>query len=252
MVIFDTGNSLRAGLRGNLSSLHRFDNEHDQGAISMARTRILMADDHPVVLQGIRSIFENMPEINIVGQAFNGHEAVRKAQYLKPDIVIMDICMPELNGIGASLQLRHSNPDIDIIIFSASLNEEYVIDLFRTGISGYILKEEPLSELIRAVQATAEHKTYFSTSVQNIVINYLRTMESGGVHSKNGLDALSLREQEIFQMLVEGNRMKEIAEKLNLSPKTVACHKYNLMAKLNIYTMADLTKFALKKGIIRI
>lgn len=217
----------------------------------MKKTKILLVDDHRVVVEGIKSALADHPDLEVMGEAYNGHQAVKLAQSLKPDIIIMDISMPELNGIDATLQIKKSNPDAQIIIFTMYSQKEYIIDLFKAGISAYVLKEDPLSDLFFAIQAVQKGGTYFSTAAPTLLVRHLHELELGE-KVKDRFDRLSLREREVFQLLAEGVSIKAIADQLCISRKTVESHKYNIMEKLNVDTVVDLTKIAIQKGLIRI
>ncbi len=216
----------------------------------MSKTKVLIVDDHQVVIGGIRSVLNELPEFEIVGEALNGRDAVRLAKSLEPDVVIMDISMPGLNGIDATLQLKKRNPDIHVVIFTMYSDKEYLLDLIRAGISAYVLKEDPLTDLIIALKAVRSGGTYFSTMSPKELLGQIKRLEQAE-ELKNGFRDLSLREREVLQLLAEGNSVKDIATKLNLSPKTVEAHKYNLMSKLDAHNIADLTKIAIKKRLIR-
>lgn len=214
----------------------------------MKKTRILIADDHQVVIGGIRSVLNEFPEFEVAGEASNGRDAVRLAKTLDIDIVIMDVSMPGLNGIDATLQLKKRNPEIRVIIFTMYSDKEYLLDLIRAGISAYVLKEDPVSDLILALQAVKSGGTYFSTMSPQVLLDHIKQMERQ--ETTNGFRDLSLREREVLQLLAEGNSVKDIASKLDLSPKTVESHKYSMMAKLNIHNIADLTKVAIRRKLI--
>ena len=215
----------------------------------MKKTRVLIADDHQVVIGGIRSVIRELPEFEVIGEAYNGRDAVQMARSLKADVVIMDISMPDLNGIDATLQLKKRNPEIHVIIFTMYSDREYLIDLINAGISAYLLKEDPLSDLILALQAIRSGGTYFSTMMPQELLEHARQKEQIA-RAKEGFNDLSLREREVVQLLAEGNNMKVIAVKLHLSPKTIENHKYNAMSKLGVRTIAELTRIAIKKGLI--
>lgn len=217
----------------------------------MKKARVLIADDHRVVIEGIKSALREHPEFEVVGEALNGREAVKKIKTLAPDIVIMDISMPDLNGIDATMQAKKAKHNVAIIIFSMYANKEYVVDLFKVGISAYVLKEDPMQELILAIKAAMAGGTYFSTMAQAILLEHMRALEEGKQPS-DAFEELSLREREVFQLLVEGKSVKDIATLLDLSPKTVETHKYNIMEKLDAHSIGDLTKIAIKKKIILI
>ena len=205
----------------------------------MEKTKILIVDDHRVVIEGIKGALSEDPEFEIVGEAHNGHEAVKQVESLRPEIVIMDISMPDLNGIDATLQIKAFCPDVKIVIFTMYSNREYVVDLFKAGVSAYVLKDDPLSELTLAIKATKGGGTYFSKMAPTILLRHMKDLEKGK-GSEGDFDSLSLREREVFQLLAEGTTIKRIADKLCISPKTVESHKYNIMAKLNIKSVADL------------
>lgn len=218
--------------------------------MSVGRTRILIVDDHQVVIGGIKSTLSEYPELEVIGEALNGREAVRRVKAQRPDIVIMDISMPDLNGIDATLQIKKSHPKARIIIFTMYSDREYVVDLLKAGISGYVLKEDPMSDLILAIQAVKGGGTYFSSMVPGVLVNHLRKADSPE-EANDGFKDLSLRERELLQLLAEGNSVKDISVKLDLSHKTVESHKYNMMEKLGVRTLADLTKIAIKKKLIQ-
>ena len=217
----------------------------------MDKTKILIVDDHRVVIKGIKSALADHTEFEVVGEALNGRQAIKLVESLRPDIVIMDISMPELNGIDATLQIKKMFPDVYIIIFTMYSNKEYVIDLFMAGISGYVLKDDPMSDLISALKAVRNGGTYFSMMAPSVLLNHLKELEKDKIN-KDLFNSLSMREREVFQLLAEGKSIKKIANQLFISPKTVESHKYNIMTKLNIHTMTDLIKVAIRKNIIHV
>jgi len=220
------------------------------------KTRILIADDHMVVLQGVKAAISEHPEFEVVDTASDGLEALEKVKSLKPDIVIMDISMPNLNGVEAAYRIKEWKRDICIVIFSMYSDKEYVLSLFRAGISAFVLKEEALSDLVRALETVKAGGTYFSRSVQDIVRNHMEELEVGeGKEAKemrNGISRLSTREKEVFPLLADGKTVKEISRILGISTKTVESHKYNIMEKLNVESVAELTKIALRKNLIEL
>lgn len=216
----------------------------------MPKTKILIADDHRVVIEGIKSVLQDHPEFKVVGQAVDGLEAVEFAKSLEPNIIIMDISMPNLNGIEATKQIKELNPGIQIVIYTMHSDKEYVIELFKIGISAYVLKDDPLSDLILALKAVKGGGTYFSTMAPTLLLRHINEMEERTT-SKNPFDTLSQREQEVFPLLAEGNSIKEIANQLFISPKTVESHKYHIMEKLQATSVIDLTKIAIRKKLIK-
>ena len=217
----------------------------------MHRTKILIADDHRVVIEGIKSALQEHPEFEVVGEAVDGLEAVEFAKSLEPNIVIMDISMPNLSGIEATRQIKALNPGNQIVIYTMHSDKEFVIDLFKAGISAYVLKDDPLSDLILALKAVEGGGTYFSTMAPTVLLRHIKEMEEKTA-SKNSFDTLSQRELEVFQLLAEGKRIKEIANQLFISPKTVESHKYNIMEKLQATSVVDLTKIAIRKNLIKV
>jgi DNA-binding NarL/FixJ family response regulator len=217
----------------------------------MGKTRILIVDDHRVVIEGIKSALAVYPDLEVVGEACDGREAVQMVKSLNPDIVVMDIAMPELNGIDATLQIKKLDPSVKIVVFTMYSDREYVIDLFKVGISSYVLKKDPMADLVNAVKAVERGGTYFTSIAAQVLLSYVKELDEGKAN-QDGFDTLSLREREVFQVLAEGKSIKDIAGTLGLSRKTVETHKYNIMEKLQVQTTTDLTKIAIKKGIIQI
>jgi len=229
-------------------------NTHPKGSgtgETMDKTKILIADDHRVVIEGIRSALQEHPEFEVVGDAADGLQAVESAKSLGADIVIMDVSMPNLNGIEATGQIKQFNPEIRIVIYTMYSDKELVIDLFRAGISAYVLKDDPLSDLILALQAVKGGGTYFSTLAPTILLRHVEELEEK-TETEDPYDSLSQREREIFRLLAEGKSIKKIADQLFISPKTVETHKYNIMEKLQATSIVDLTKIAIRKNLIKL
>lgn len=213
------------------------------------KTRVVIADDHRVVMEGIRHILKEYPEFIPVGEALNGRDAVKMAMDLSPDIVILDISMPDLNGLDATLQIKKKRPDTRIVVYTMVSNRDMILEMFKAGISAYVLKEDPLSELVSALQAVRRNSTYFSSLLPDVLLNHLKALEAGQ-DVKDRFETLSLREREVFQLLAEGKRIKQIADILCISHKTVEAHKYNIFDKLNIKSTTDLILLAIRKHII--
>jgi DNA-binding NarL/FixJ family response regulator len=229
-------------------------NTHPKGSgtgETMDKTKILIVDDHRVVIEGIKSALQEHPEFEVVGEAVDGLQAVESARSLGPEIVIMDISMPNLSGIEATKQIKEFDPEIRIVIYTMYSDKEFVIDLFKAGISAYVLKDDPLSDLILALKAVKGGGTYFSTMSPTILLRHMKELEEK-TESTDSYDTLSQREQEVFQLLAEGKRIKEIADELFISPKTVESHKYNIMEKLQAASVVDLTKIAIRKKLIEV
>jgi DNA-binding NarL/FixJ family response regulator len=210
----------------------------------MKRIRILLADDHAVVRQGFRMILAAHPDMEIVGEAGNGREAVELAERLKPEVVVMDVSMPELNGIEATRRLAASTPHSRVLALSMHKDSVYVREILRAGARGYLLKDSVADDLVSAVRAVASGEGYLSPQVSNAVLDDYRR------HATNPIDLLTSREREVLQMLAEGKTNKEIAGVLNLSPYTVEAHRGRVMEKLNVHTIADLVRFAVRNGLV--
>jgi DNA-binding NarL/FixJ family response regulator len=206
--------------------------------------KILLADDHALVRQGFRMILEAQPDMEIVGQAGNGREAVDLAAKLHPDIVIMDVAMPDLNGIEATRRIVESAPRTRILALSMHKDSVYVREVLRAGARGYLLKDSGDADLVAAVRAVAKGEGYLSPSVSESVLSDYRR------HVTDPLDLLSSREREVLQMIAEGKTNKEIATSLNLSVYTVEAHRGRIMEKLNLHSTSELVRFALRSGLI--
>ncbi len=210
----------------------------------MKRIRILLADDHAVVRQGFKMILSAQPDMEIVGEAGNGREAVELAGQLHPDIIVMDVAMPELNGIEATRRLAASEPHCRVVALSMHKDSVYVREILRAGARGYLLKDSPSPDLLAAVRAVASGEGYLSPAVSDAVLNDYRR------HVTNPVDLLSSREREVLQMLAEGKTNKEIAGILNLSVYTVDAHRGRIMEKLNLHSINELVRFAVRNGLI--
>lgn len=209
--------------------------------------RIVLADDHKILRAGLRAMIVEQPDMEVVGEAENGRTAVNLTRELSPDVVIMDIGMPDLNGIEATRQIVAEVPSVKIIGLSMYSDRRYVAGLFGAGASGYLLKDIEFEELIEAIQAVVEGQVYVSSGVTGIVIEDYVHRVSG---TKNGgISALTPREREVLQLLVEGRSTKQIAYELEVSIKTVESHRHRVMEKLDLHNIADLTKYAIRAGL---
>lgn len=214
------------------------------------KVRILLADDHTILRNGIRAILEDEPGMEVVGEAEDGRMAVTLACQLKPDIVIMDIAMPLLNGLEATRQIKRSCPGVKVIVLSMHDNEEYIIQMLEAGAMGYILKDAAAKELIQALRSVHRGEAVLSPAITRIVIeDYLRW---GGIRPTGDNAELTPREREILQLIAEGYTSKQIAEILVISVKTVQAHRNRLMQKLDLHNRGELIKYAIQKKIIEI
>jgi two-component system response regulator NreC len=216
----------------------------------MKKIRTLLADDHTILRDGIRSILEAQPDICVVGEAQDGREAVKLASQLLPDVVLMDIAMPLLNGLEATRQIRMANPQVKILILTMHENEDYIRQALAYGAMGYLLKDATATELVAAVRAVYKGEAVLSPPVTRLVVeNYLRW---GDLQKDFSSDGLSPREREILQLIAEGYTNKQISVILSISIKTVQTHRMNLMSKLGLHDRADLIKYAIQRKIIDI
>jgi len=215
----------------------------------MRKTRILLADDHVVMRSGLRALLERQQNLEVVGESENGRSTVELAVSLKPDVVVMDIGMPILNGIEATKTIVNEQPATAVIILSMHADESYVMRALKAGARGYLLKDSAPADLLSAIQAVSQNKSFFSPKVSRILAeDYVRVLkQKGGVDS---YDLLTSREQEILQLLAEGKANKEVAAALNISPYTVETHRKHILEKLNLHNPAELILYAVRKGII--
>ncbi len=210
----------------------------------------MIADDHRIVREGLQSLVEKENDLEVIGMAANGRQALVLTLRLKPDVVIMDIAMPELNGIDATRQILDEVPGVKVIALSMHSEKQFVEGMLRAGVAGYLLKESAFEELIKAIRVVCTGKKYLSQDVTDIVLrDYLSPADEKDIEQTPDL---TLREREVLQLLAEGRAMKEIAGRLNISVKTVESHRKNIMDKLNLNTVAELTKYAVRRGLTAI
>ena len=215
----------------------------------MSNIKILLADDHGVVRKGLRFLLERQADMEVVGEAKDGREAVRLAEELNPTIVIMDIAMPLLNGIDATAQIIKRNPGIGVIILSMHADEGYLVRILTAGAKGYLLKDSAETDVVRAVQSVAQGKPSFSPQIaQALLEDYMRQLQQRGL--EDSYDLLTEREKEILQLLAEGKSNKEVATILGLSVYTVETHRANLMQRLNLHSTAEIVLYAVRKKIV--
>lgn len=215
--------------------------------------RLLIADDHTIVRQGLTKLLEGEPGVEVVGEATDGRDAVAKAMDLMPDIVLMDLSMPGLHGLEATRQISKRLPKTRVLILSMHKNEAYVREALQAGASGFILKDSASEEVMTAIRSVSRGDSYLSPSISRVVIeDYLRLNTSTTTGAKSLYETLTVREREIFQLLAEGLKNQEIAERLHVSVKTVETHRAHIMEKLNLNNIAELVKYSIEIGIVQL
>ena len=213
-------------------------------------TRILLADDHGIVRQGLRAVLARDTSVEVVGESADGREAVRLAEALQPDVVIIDISMPQLNGIEAAKQILRASPHVQVIILSMHSDETYLIRALNAGVKGYLLKESAEVDLVRAVHAVTQGKPFFSPAVTSAMLeDYMRFVEQRNL--QDSYELLTDREKEVLQLVAEGQSNKEAATVLNVSTSTIETHRNNLMQKLGLHNTAEIVLYAVRKKIIQ-
>lgn len=216
----------------------------------MGRVRILLADDHTIVRQGLRKVLEERPEWEVVAEAGDGREAVRLAEQHRPDVAIIDVAMPLLNGIEATRQITKRVPNTRILVLSMHADEAYVTQILQAGAAGYLLKDSADVDLVNAVEEAASGRSFFSPAIARVMLDDYRrqvTDKGGG----DRYDILSEREREIFQLIAEAKANKEIAALLNVSTSTVETHRAHIMEKLDLHSAAEIVLYAVRRGVIR-
>jgi DNA-binding NarL/FixJ family response regulator len=217
----------------------------------MTRIKVLLADDHTMVRQGLRALLQTEPDIEISGEAESGRRAVQLTRELKPEVVVMDVAMPQLNGLEATRQILRNCPGIRILVLSSYSDDEYIEEFTRCGAAGYLLKQAAATDLVRAIREIRCGRTFFSPTIsKRLVEGYRRSLNRGGV-SPRLTNLLTSRELEVLQLIAEGNANKQIAAELGISIKTVEKHRQQLMNKLNIHETAGLTRYAVSRGIVQ-
>jgi DNA-binding NarL/FixJ family response regulator len=212
-------------------------------------TRVLLADDHRLMRRGLRLVIEQHPGLTVVGEADDGRQAVAMAESLQPEVIVMDIGMPNLNGIEAAHQISEKHPDIAIVMLSMHSDEGYVLRALRAGARAYLLKDSAEEDLTQAIEAVRDGKSFFSPAVSRVLLeDYMRKLQRAG--AEDSYDLLSGREREVLQLVAEGKSSKEIASLLNLSTYTVETHRSNIMQKLNLKGIPELILYAVRKGLI--
>ncbi len=215
----------------------------------MAKLRLFLGDDHTLVRHGLRKILEERQDWEVVGEADDGRSAVRKVAALVPDVAVLDIGMPLLNGIDATRQIVRRTPSVKVLIVSMHADEAYVMRALAAGATGYLLKDSAGKDLIRAIATVADGQSFFSPAVSKLMLDdYVRRASDSGYVDR--YDTLSNREREIFQLVAEGRSNKEIAELLSISPATVETHRARVLQKLDVHNTAELVLYAVRRGVI--
>jgi two-component system response regulator NreC len=214
------------------------------------KLKVLIADDHGVVRKGLRLLLEQYPQIEVIGEAANGREVVRLARELRPEVILMDVAMPLLNGIEAAEQIRKANDQIGVIMLTMHADEGYLLRALNAGVTGYLLKESAEEDLFRAVSAVSQGKPFFSPAItQTLLEDYMRVLKHEGL--SDTFELLTAREKEVLQLLAEGKTNKEAAAILGLSLYTIESHRTNLMQKLNLHNTAEIVLYAVRKNLVR-
>lgn len=215
----------------------------------MNKIRIVLADDHMILRKGLRSLLEAEKQVEIVGEGENGNDVVRLADKLDPDIIVMDISMPKMNGVEATKRVKKRHPNIKVIILSRHREEEFIFQALNAGADGYLVKESAPSELISAIESVQRGDSYLSPSVSRLVVDeYIKKAKNTELVDK--FESLTAREMEVLQLLAEGFSVKEISENLYISKNTVNSHRTHIMDKLDIHSTAKLIQYAIQKGLV--
>lgn len=213
----------------------------------MAKAKVLLVEDHVVLRQGLKALFADEPDIEIVGEASDGRKALQDVPELQPDIVLMDISMPGLNGIEATRRIQQHYPQVKVVVLSMHANEEYVFQVLQAGASGYVLKQADSSEVLIAIRAALAGGSFLSPPISRAIIDdYIRRAKARGQDKR--LNRLTAREREVLQLLAEGLPNRKIAQQLGISVKTVESHRSNMMSKLGLKNKTELVRYALRKG----
>jgi len=209
--------------------------------------KIVLADDHSIFREGLRALIEKEVDMTVVGEAGTGIEAIKIVEELKPDIVIMDVSMPDMNGIDATKIIREKHGEVKILVLSMESDRRFIVEVLDSGANGYLLKDSVFSELADAIRTAVTNETYLAPRITELIIrDYLQRIPD---KLPLTFDSLTTREREIIQMIADGKSTKEIASQFNISVKTIEVHRHAIMKKLNLYSVAELTKYAIREGL---
>ena len=212
--------------------------------------KIILADDHKIVREGLRFLIENQPDMELVGEAGNGRRAAQLVRELSPDVVIMDIAMPELNGVEATRQITAEFPHVKVIALTMHSDRQYVVEILKAGGSGYLLKDYAFEDLVSAIRMVIAGKIYLCPGIADIVLkDYVQHLSTGPTANSPTASGLSNREREVLQLLAEGKATKDVASILHVSVKTIETHRQHIMSKLDLRSIAELTKYAVREGL---
>jgi len=216
----------------------------------MKTLRILIADDHDLMRRGVKALLQSRAGWEVCGEAHTGREAVSKAEELKPDVVILDISMPDLNGVDAAKRIRKASPDTEVLILSVHYSDQLIRDILEAGVRGYIVKSDSDRDLVIAVETLANHKPFFTPRATEAMLTNFNEGKTKADLPETMRDRLTSREREIVQLLAEGKSSKEVASSLNISVKTAETHRANIMRKLQLHTVSELVRYAVRNQII--
>jgi DNA-binding NarL/FixJ family response regulator len=214
------------------------------------KTKILLVDDHQILRDGIRSLVKGYDDMEVIGEAADGREALDMVEKLSPDVVIMDISMPDLNGIDATRMIINEAPDVKVIALSMHHDKQFVSEIFKAGASGYLIKDSAFDELEHAIRIVMSGQTYINPQIASLVVESL--VNQSVTPNPKSFSLLTEREREVLQLIADGKSTKQIAIDLNVSSKTIESHRRQVMGKLNVRSVADLTKFAIREGLTTI
>lgn len=218
----------------------------------MSKIKILIADDHALVRTGIATLLQSYPEFVVVGEATDGNEAVEMTGKVQPDVVLVDLAMPKMNGIEATRQIRERYPNTKVLVLTMHENDEYIYQILKSGAGGYVLKDSSREELSSAIRAVARGEKFFSSRVSEIMVeSFVKRREQLPVELSSADIPLTKREKEILSLVAEGLTNQQIADKLFISPRTVDTHRTNIMQKLDLHDVASLVRYAMKHGLVR-